>query len=166
MVNNNAKLITETKDCKYRLPCGWCDRLNEICIFERGCEAIKPSKNQDNDFIREVLNTQIETPAITCPHNWELMNSVNTAGVVYRCALCGAIKTEPFNYPINGWITVTNNEESSQNSIWKSLNETPNACKNCPNHPSNGGSGFCNCTLGQPKITCSTAANNMDGEIK
>lgn len=24
----------------------------------------------------------------------------------------------------------------------------PNACRNCINHPSNGGSGFCNCTLG------------------
>ena len=25
----------------------------------------------------------------------------------------------------------------------------PPACRNCPNHPSNGGSGNCNCTLGQ-----------------
>lgn len=23
------------------------------------------------------------------------------------------------------------------------------ACQNCPNHPSNGGSGNCSCTLGQ-----------------
>lgn len=30
----------------------------------------------------------------------------------------------------------------------------PDPCKNCPNHPSNGGSGICNCTLGLPKITC------------
>lgn len=28
------------------------------------------------------------------------------------------------------------------------------ACKTCPNHPSNGGSGNCNCTLGTPKVTC------------
>ena len=26
-------------------------------------------------------------------------------------------------------------------------NDIPNCCKNCPNHPSNGGSGLCNCTL-------------------
>lgn len=32
--------------------------------------------------------------------------------------------------------------------------DIPDVCANCPNHPSNGGSGFCNCTLGQPKITC------------
>ena len=30
----------------------------------------------------------------------------------------------------------------------------PEACKNCSNHPSNGGSGICNCTLGMTKITC------------
>ena len=30
----------------------------------------------------------------------------------------------------------------------------PDACKGCSNHPSNGGSGNCNCTLGTPPITC------------
>lgn len=25
----------------------------------------------------------------------------------------------------------------------------PNSCINCPNHPSNGGSGICHCILGQ-----------------
>lgn len=29
----------------------------------------------------------------------------------------------------------------------------PDACKTCSNHPRNGGSGFCLCTLGSPKIT-------------
>lgn len=29
----------------------------------------------------------------------------------------------------------------------------PNACKRCPNHPSNGGSGICHCTLGTMTIT-------------
>lgn len=28
----------------------------------------------------------------------------------------------------------------------------PDACKHCSNHPSNGGSGICNCTLGSPVI--------------
>lgn len=32
-------------------------------------------------------------------------------------------------------------------------NITP-ACKNCPNHPSNGGSGNCNCTLGDWPVIC------------
>lgn len=30
----------------------------------------------------------------------------------------------------------------------------PDACKSCSNHPSNGGSGICNCTLGTPQATC------------
>lgn len=29
----------------------------------------------------------------------------------------------------------------------------PDACKTCSNHPRNGGSGICLCTLGTPKIT-------------
>ena len=36
---------------------------------------------------------------------------------------------------------------------WTLLNVNtyiPEPCKACPNHPSNGGSGICNCTLGSP----------------
>lgn len=29
----------------------------------------------------------------------------------------------------------------------------PEACRSCHNHPSNGGSGICFCTLGTPEIT-------------
>lgn len=42
-------------------------------------------------------------------------------------------------------------------SYWTTLNVNsyiPEPCKACPNHPSNGGSGICNCTLGLPKVTC------------
>ena len=27
------------EECKYYLPCGWCDKNNEKCIFEQVCEA-------------------------------------------------------------------------------------------------------------------------------
>lgn len=30
----------------------------------------------------------------------------------------------------------------------------PEACKNCNNHPSNGGSGVCWCTLGTAPVIC------------
>ena len=43
------------------------------------------------------------------------------------------------------------------NEIWKDfINNAaiPLGCKTCPNHPSNGGSGICNCILGTPQITC------------
>lgn len=32
--------------------------------------------------------------------------------------------------------------------------DIPDACKSCSNHPSNGGSGICNCTLGIPQVKC------------
>ena len=33
------------------------------------------------------------------------------------------------------------------------LNSTPDPCKSCSNHPSNGGSGICFCILGTPKLS-------------
>lgn len=34
------------------------------------------------------------------------------------------------------------------------LSDVPDACKTCPNHPSNGGSGVCFCIMGTQKIKC------------
>lgn len=44
----------------------------------------------------------------------------------------------------------------------KSLTNTTDPCRTCPNHPSNGGSGFCNCTLGQTPTTCSTESYSFE----
>lgn len=38
-------------------------------------------------------------------------------------------------------------------SVFASAAMVEEACKTCPNHPDNGGSGICNCTLRLPKIT-------------
>ena len=38
--------------------------------------------------------------------------------------------------------------------VW--TNYIPEACRSCSNHPANGGSGICNCTLGSPSVTCSS----------
>ncbi len=35
-----------------------------------------------------------------------------------------------------------------------SWGRVPIACEHCSNHPKNGGSGFCNCTLGMRTATC------------
>ena len=32
--------------------------------------------------------------------------------------------------------------------------DIPQACKNCPSHPSNGGDGICHCTLGTKPVIC------------
>ena len=43
--------------------------------------------------------------------------------------------------------------------IWdidkRNSDDIPEACRHCSNHPSNGGSGVCLCTLGGQKITYS-----------
>lgn len=36
----------------------------------------------------------------------------------------------------------------------------PDACKSCSNHPANGGSGICNCTLGVPLTQAKVEAAN------
>ena len=33
------------------------------------------------------------------------------------------------------------------------ISNIPPTCRECPNHPSNGGSGICHCILGNPQIT-------------
>ena len=55
---------------------------------------------------------------------------------------------------------------------WKPLDfyttsdNIPAACKNCSNHPSNGGSGICHCTLGLEPIRCysTTSTANYKAE--
>lgn len=41
----------------------------------------------------------------------------------------------------------------SYTAMEQALMKIPSACKSCLNHPSNGGSGICHCTLGAPVIT-------------
>ena len=36
-------------------------------------------------------------------------------------------------------------------NIWDFVN-TPSACRNCSNHPINGGSGICHCILGTMQV--------------
>lgn len=36
----------------------------------------------------------------------------------------------------------------------------PEACRSCINHPSNGGTGICACTLGSPTITCNSTGHS------
>ena len=63
------------------------------------------------------------------------------------CPKCGCV-----NAP---WVASC----SCNGSVFKKTNTRtesgiPEACRSCSNHPSNGGSGICLCTLGSPKITC------------
>ena len=43
--------------------------------------------------------------------------------------------------------------------------DIPQACKNCPKHPSNGGDGICNCTLGTQPVYSNTSFSSISTGI-
>ena len=45
------------------------------------------------------------------------------------------------------------NISNKLDKLSKQYDNIPEPCKKCNNHPSNGGSGICQCTLGLPTIT-------------
>lgn len=51
----------EYKECKYRLPCGYCERTKELCIFVQ------------------------DTKSIECQHRWVW----STELLSYKCVKCG-----------------------------------------------------------------------------
>ena len=46
--------------------------------------------------------------------------------------------------------------------FYTTCDNIPEACKYCSNHPSNGGSGICHCTLGLEPIRCYTTSTTAD----
>ena len=88
--------------------------------------------------------------------------------IIYTCPECGHDLTEVIltTYPAKremccmncGWSVILKNQiqripypkdEFNTNNF----NTIPDSCKNCPNHYSNGGSGICNCILGDYVVT-------------
>lgn len=100
--------------------------------------------------------------------------------IVYTCPKCGAdlqevcFPTYPPQYRKECWncgwksdtereeiVRIPYVEEPDNPSITfayddKSKTYVPPYCRNCPNHPTNGGSGGCNCILGGNTVICST----------
>lgn len=70
---------------------------------------------------------------------------------VFVCSHCGKIVTggelihSVFYCPMCASIIRSNNAKAV---IENNLNSIPECCKKCKSHPSNGGSGICNCILG------------------
>ena len=92
MSNNKIQPIV-TKDCKFRTPCGWCERQNKQCTQISSITSITVDKLNDVDI-------------------HELQKSLQQYNLTYD--------TDSF---------------------------IPYPCRTCSNHPSNGGSGICNCVL-------------------
>lgn len=69
------------KDCRYRLPCNWCDKHNRMCdevLFEIH------KQEQENTELKE------------CEHEWIMIGStIDSFDVVnhYTCSKCGIQKS-------------------------------------------------------------------------
>ena len=86
-------------------------------------------------------------------HEWECCG-ISTIGSDYMCKKCGAYKTVPINYqPLQPFYDSP------------AFDHIPNCCKACSNHPSNGGSGICNCTAPyfeqNHHFTCTVQTSNI-----
>ena len=51
--------------------------------------------------------------------------------------------------------------EKQNNKQLLNFSDIPAGCRNCPNHPSNGGSGICHCTIGTMPIMCNATADSI-----
>ena len=92
--------ITVIKDCKYRLPCGWCDRKNEMCQFEAHTEAILVDKLPET-----VLTSEYELSNKRCiEHEWEC-SGADSGGWKYTCRKCRATKRENYSHMYTSSIT-------------------------------------------------------------
>lgn len=77
------------RDCKYRLPCAWCDK------YDRECLAVQYEVSKQERERREEDNS---VPIEECKHNWvvekaEAVTKEETGCTTYytqRCSICGA----------------------------------------------------------------------------
>ena len=77
--------MTGTVNCIYETLCGWCSK------WDKKCDKIARKKPISN--IDKSVNN------VNCDHEWELYTAtISSAGQMYRCRKCGAIKTEPYSH--------------------------------------------------------------------
>ena len=91
---------------------------------------------------------EIKAPEWKIGEKIEINSPTTTAPMAYGwvCPCCGRV-----NAP---WVS----QCGCKGNVFKKIDTwSPSgiseACRNCSNHPSNGGSGICHCILGSPKIT-------------
>jgi hypothetical protein len=85
-------MVKNHEECKYYLPCGWCDKNNEKCIFEQQCEA--PKKEETTTPPTEYnFDKCSNKPCIE--HEW-ICSGADTGGWMYTCKKCFATKRENY----------------------------------------------------------------------
>lgn len=79
-------MITIINECKYKLPCGWCEKRNIEC--ECIPEAVPLSEMETCKKFPGHRGLE------SCIWEWV---SLSTLGNHYRCCICGATKIEPIS---------------------------------------------------------------------
>ena len=74
-----------TIECKYKLPCGWCEKRNIKCEYIPAITFDSPPEITGKTFPGHLGSE-------SCL--WEWVSS-STLGNHYRCRICGATKIEP-----------------------------------------------------------------------
>lgn len=128
-------------NCVYITPCGWCSKWDKKCDKK----MYQLDESTDDLSIATIHRCKSESD-----HEWECCG-ISTTGTDYRCKKCGAHKTIKFDNPTPNYVLY--NEPTYDN--------IPNCCKACSNHPSNGGSGICHCTLPyfEQSLTCPSTSD-------
>lgn len=106
--------VTGKMKCKYRLPCGWCDKLNQECSedYKPTGYAVEDSGLSinsmpgtsshaylcDNVSVTKTISpndVSLHVPSDNCTHYWDC-TGVDTLGADYVCSICGKAKRENF----------------------------------------------------------------------
>lgn len=86
--------------------------------------------------------------------------------IIETCPACGSdlIHVVLTSYPPKHMVQCTQcgwryvEEDKIERVPWVSghetMNDVPENCRYCKNHPSNGGTGICHCILGNPGMKC------------
>lgn len=103
------------EDCKYRLPCGRCEKLGAPCdapkecehdwevinftttnddiIFHSKCRKCNSNKDESIKQLSENVGILTDTKEKECEHKWESFIVVDQGGLrrrtEYRCSKCG-----------------------------------------------------------------------------
>lgn len=113
----NMSDFSNSLPCKYRLPCGWCDRRNCQCtrtsLWDRATTNPCITSNDsitlfnvptctDAASVPTTSTSGISSSSISshrkpCNHHWEC-TGVDTLGANYECSLCHELRRDYFTH--------------------------------------------------------------------